>query len=322
MHTNTLNQTVPAVLSITGNQVRRLAPKARHTFVPLARTLSTRPLYAIDRQAAEPIKPREWNTLDPFNLPPATGPFHRSFSAHPFKQQEDGPVNTPDSMNSPDSDTVYDPESSVVTTLTRHLLEVGLDGKKDVIVGARALAKEYFDDPRYSSEEERLNTMITYEAIKCGTSGFLTGVMGVLALPIGIPAAIVSSFTIQTRLAGAVAALNGYDLSEPETRTRVLMTLAGKSANFDLTAVTDDAMDREMLRKFTRQFGTVRLPIALVGTVQRMVVAQVARHTAGRAATPLAGRLIPGIGGLVGAGMDAHAILQTAEAAVRSFPKK
>lgn len=57
---------------------------------------------------------------------------------------------------------------------------------------------------RYKTTPERVEALIRNESLKGFGSGFVTGVGGILMLPVGLPAAIVSSWVLQVR-AGAHA---------------------------------------------------------------------------------------------------------------------
>ncbi len=62
----------------------------------------------------------------------------------------------------------------------------------------------------------RVAALIRRETRKNFTSGFLTGLGGVVTFPVSIPAALGASWLIQARMAAAIAKIYGHDLaSEP-----------------------------------------------------------------------------------------------------------
>ena len=70
--------------------------------------------------------------------------------------------------------------------------------------------------------------------LKCGTSGFVTGVGGLITLPVAIPANIGSVLYVQMRMVAAIAKIGGYDVRSDQVQTLVYMCLTG-------TAITDVA---------------------------------------------------------------------------------
>ena len=92
---------------------------------------------------------------------------------------------------------------------------------------AKDLAEEYLIDKSYSSIPERIDALINWETAKNFTSGFITGLGGILTLPVTVPAALGAAWLIQARMAGAIASICGHDLKEDRVRTLVLLSLVG-----------------------------------------------------------------------------------------------
>jgi hypothetical protein len=81
--------------------------------------------------------------------------------------------------------------------------------------GAVALAEEYSRNPKYGSAEETVDALVRWGAGKNFSTGFVTGLGGVLTLPISLPAGLGASWVIQARLAAAIAwALLGDSVKE------------------------------------------------------------------------------------------------------------
>ena len=73
--------------------------------------------------------------------------------------------------------------------------------------------------------------MINNQVAKCTTSGFLTGLGGLIILPIAIPANISSVLYVQMRMIAGIAYMAGYDLKSDQVQTLVYACLAGVSVN-------------------------------------------------------------------------------------------
>lgn len=86
-------------------------------------------------------------------------------------------------------------------------------------------------------------------AYNSGTvTGAVTGLGGVLTLPISLPADLVGCLAIQLRMIGAIAVIRGYDLSDDKVRTIAFVCLVGSSAN-DLLKETGLKVGLKMTEK-------------------------------------------------------------------------
>jgi len=79
------------------------------------------------------------------------------------------------------------------TRLVKYLLEKGLGGAGP-LSSARDLADEYLIDQGYATDDERVDRLVKWEMSKNFTTGFITGLGGVITLSIGIPSALVASW--------------------------------------------------------------------------------------------------------------------------------
>ncbi len=92
---------------------------------------------------------------------------------------------------------------------------------------AEELAREYIEDESYEVDLQRIESLIRYETRKNFTSGFLTGLGGVLTLPVMLPGAVAASWVLQARMVAAIAVIAGFDIKSDRVRTIVMATLVG-----------------------------------------------------------------------------------------------
>jgi hypothetical protein len=95
------------------------------------------------------------------------------------------------------------------------------------LCSAQALADEYLNDQRYQDHRHRVDSLINWETTKNFTSGFVTGLGGLITLPIALPAAFGASWLIQARMSAAIARIGGNELDSDRIRTFVLICLVG-----------------------------------------------------------------------------------------------
>ena len=111
--------------------------------------------------------------------------------------------------------------------LVRWVTDKAIEGVPPFISSAEALAQTYIKDGRFKDNGERIDSLINWETAKNFTSGFVTGLGGLLTLPFAVPAAFGASWVIQARMAAAFARIGGYDILDDRVRTFVMLSLVG-----------------------------------------------------------------------------------------------
>ena len=177
------------------------------------------------------------------------------------------------------------------------------------IESAYELAEEYRD--KYGVDKG-IDKLITVQLTKCGTSGFLSGLGGIMTLPIAIPANVSSVIFIQLRMIAAIAHLRGYDLKSDEVRTFVYTALTGKAAT-------------DILKNAGIQVGN-KITINLVKKIPGEVILRINRAVGMRLVTKFGekgvmnlGKMIPLVGGVIGGAFDVASTKTIAEVTKSMF---
>ena len=97
----------------------------------------------------------------------------------------------------------------------------GLDSAYD-------LADDYLKQE--GSLHAQVNSLIRWQNTKAGTSGFLTGLGGIITLPVAIPANVASVMYVQIRMIAAIAHMGGYNLNDDRVKSLVFICLTGNAA--------------------------------------------------------------------------------------------
>lgn len=105
--------------------------------------------------------------------------------------------------------------------------EMAVDGVPGLDT-AEELAQSYMKNG--GSKRDQVNSLIRWQNTKAGTSGFLTGLGGIITLPVALPANITSVLFIQIRMIAAIAVIGGYDIRDDQVKSLVYLCLAGNSA--------------------------------------------------------------------------------------------
>ena len=181
--------------------------------------------------------------------------------------------------------------------LATYLLEQGIRGLGPMS-GAESLAAEYLGDGKYRDDDARVAALIKWETVKNFTTGFVTGLGGFVTLPVAIPAALVASWVVQARMAGAIARIYGHDLESERVRTKILLSLAGdvaKEAMQDLGLKVGDKLTQRAVEQ---------IPGRLLVEVNKRMAAKLAAQVGQRVALRFP-RAVPVFGGVVGGSLDA-----------------
>jgi uncharacterized protein (DUF697 family) len=94
---------------------------------------------------------------------------------------------------------------------------------------AEELARDYLDDP--GSLEDGVDALIRNQVLKAGASGFLTGLGGVLTLPVAIPANLASVMYLQLQMIAAIAHMGGHDVRNDRVKAVCYTCLCGNAAS-------------------------------------------------------------------------------------------
>jgi hypothetical protein len=161
---------------------------------------------------------------------------------------------------------------------------------------AADLANDYLKTD--GSLEERVNSLILWQNTKCATSGFLTGLGGIITLPVAVPANISSVLYVQIRMIAAIAYMGGYDIRDDKVKTLVYVCLCGSAAAGILKDV-----GIKIGAKLTEQ-AIKKISIEIIRSINEAVGFRLITKFGNKGIINL-GKLVPVVGALIGATLDA-----------------
>ncbi|NVP02925.1 EcsC family protein [Photobacterium damselae subsp. damselae] len=179
----------------------------------------------------------------------------------------------------------------------------GLDSAVD-------LAQSYMKNG--GSLVEQANSLIRWQNTKAGTSGFLSGLGGIVIMPVSIPANITSVMYVQVRMIAAIAYLGGYDLKDDRVKAMVYACLTGNAA-------------KDVLKDIGIVVGK-KMAENAIKNISGKTISQINKAVGFRLFTKFGqtgvcnlGKMIPLIGGVVGATFDSVTTNQIGNIARRVF---
>jgi hypothetical protein len=172
----------------------------------------------------------------------------------------------------PDASKAQENEGKRALALVKWLADHAIDGVRP-LSSAQDLATGYLRNQSYRTHRDRIDALINWETSKNFTSGFVTGLGGLLTLPFALPAGFAASWVIQARMAAVIARIYGHDLHSERIRTLVVATLVGDSIAEIATAsgirvgsgvakAVADRVSRRGLIEFSRRVGSRLLRMA------------------------------------------------------------
>lgn len=161
---------------------------------------------------------------------------------------------------------------------------------------AEELAKSYLSKSK--SVDEAIDKFISWQQAKCATSGFITGLGGIVTLPVAVPANISSVLYIQTRMIATIAYMRGYNLHDDQVRTLVYVSLTGQSAA-DILKQTGIKIGMNMTKAFIK-----KIPSYTLRQINKNVGFRLVTKFGQKGVINL-GKCVPLVGGVIGGTVDA-----------------
>lgn len=182
-----------------------------------------------------------------------------------------------------------------IMKLLEKLYDNSINGLPKVSLPIDQLADDYLT--KNPDIESAAKSFINYQIAKCTTSGFVTGLGGLLTLPIAIPANVSSVLYVQMRMIACLAYMGGYDTKSDQVQTLVYACLAGISLD-------------QVVKQVGIKFG-VKFANAMVKKIPGQVLVKINQKVGFRLLTKFGtkglinlGKAIPVVGGVISGGFD------------------
>ena len=182
-----------------------------------------------------------------------------------------------------------------IMQLLDKLYDQSMHGIAKVSPPVEKLANNYLEKSNDATTAAK--KLINYQIAKCTTSGFVTGLGGLITLPVAIPANVGSVMYVQMRMIACLAYMGGYDTDSDQVQTLVYACLAGISID-------------QILKQAGIQFGN-KFAMAMVKKIPGEVLTKINQKVGFRFVTKFGtkgivniGKAVPVVGGMIGGGFD------------------
>ncbi len=204
-----------------------------------------------------------------------------------------------------------DKTMAFATKAIEQVQRAGIDGFGP-LKGAEEIAAEALAATK-GDVEKAIERLIRTHMRLAGSAGFITSVGGLITLPVAIPASVGATYLLAARMTAAIAHLRGYDIHTEDVRSTVLITMLGSTG-------------AEVLKDVGIQIGTKSVAAALK-KVPGKVFIEINKAVGFRLVTKAGSKgvvnmtkLVPLVGGPIGAGMEVLSIRAIAVYAKKNFP--
>lgn len=192
-------------------------------------------------------------------------------------------------------------------------LDYGYDKAVNGLPGletAEELAQHYMH--KDGSLQDNAKKLVRWQIAKAGTSGFITGLGGIITLPVAIPANITSVLYVQIRMIAAIAAMGKHDIRNDQVKTLVYMCLCG-------SAITD------LIKDVGIQVGS-KLTVTAINKISGATITKINQAVGFRLLTKFGqtgavnlGKAIPFVGGVIGGTVDSVATKTIGKVSINTF---
>lgn len=150
---------------------------------------------------------------------------------------------------------------------------------------------------RYSKKETAAKRLIDAQVAKCTTSGFVTGLGGLITLPITVPANLGSVLYIQLRMIASIAYIGGFNPSDDEVQTMAYLCLTGTAIS-DVIKGTGIKVGQKVAISALK-----KLPGSILTKINQKVGFRLVTKFGEKGIVNIA-KLVPVVGGVVGGVID------------------
>jgi hypothetical protein len=211
------------------------------------------------------------------------------------------------------ADVVDDRLVALGERLIDQVIELGVNGGGP-LSGAAEIADEYLVAAG-GDREAAVRKLVASHVRLAAVSGFVTGLGGVVTLPVAVPAATAGLYVLATRMSAGIAHLRGYDIGTAEVRTAILVSLLGSAGASVLKRAGVELGRRSAAGALEKL--SVRLLVEIDKRIGYTLAAK-----AGQKGVASLGKLVPFVGGPIGAGVDALSCRTIATYAQHTFPPR
>ena len=194
--------------------------------------------------------------------------------------------------------------------LVGQVVELGIRGGGP-LAPAVDVAEQHLDAAG-GDREEAVRRLVAAHVRLAAASGFVTGLGGIATLPVSVPASMAGLYIVATRMTAGIAHLRGYDVDTDEVRSAILVALLGSAGAGALRETGVEIGQRSTTAALEL------LPARALTEVNKRVGYRLVAKAGEKGVVNLT-KLVPLVGGPIGAAVDGVSCKTIAGYAMRTF---
>lgn len=201
-------------------------------------------------------------------------------------------------------------EENIILSALDKIYGAIVDGTLPGLDSAEELANSYMSEN--GSPLSAAESLVRWQNAKSATSGFVTGLGGLITLPVTLPANVTSVLYVQVRMIAAIAHIGGQDLKDDRVKTLVYACLTGSTVVESIKSVgipVANCVGTALVRQ---------IPKELIGKINKAIGARLVTRFGTKGIINL-GKAVPLLGGLLSGSLDAIATNTVGNVAIRAF---
>lgn len=202
-------------------------------------------------------------------------------------------------------------QSNPATKLLTWIADVGINGL-GVLHSAEKVAQNHLKSA--GNVEDAIKSIIRWRTTHGAATGFVTGLGGIAALPVALPAGMAAAYASGANTAAAIACLRGYDIHSDQIRTMVLCCLLGEGVE-QVLKTTGIQVGNKMAQNLIKQ-----VPGKVLIEINKKVGFRLITKAGEKGVVNLM-KIVPVVGGVVGGAFDATFVNTCGKTAKRFFSK-
>lgn len=215
---------------------------------------------------------------------------------------------------------ITDVAPGFTSSFVRESLHRAIDGVGP-LPPARETAQKHLtaqiQQSRTGAVERAVKDVVDQHIRLAGASGFATNLGGLTTMAVTVPANLAGNALIQCRMVAAVAHLRGYDLDDPRVHNAILAITLGEELVNKL--VGGRVIPAPPMALATAPVHDAKIDATISTEVAKAMIARVT----GRRVAATVSKRIPGLGGVVGMGVDGWSTYKVGHYAERELlPRK
>jgi hypothetical protein len=207
------------------------------------------------------------------------------------------------------SSSTSDDKGNLVQSTLEWIANVGINGL-GILPSAEEVADDYLKNT--ASVEEAIDSLIAWRTTHAAGTGFVTGLGGIVAMPVTIPAGLAASYALGANTAAAIAYLRGYDIHSEQVRTMILLSLIGEAGK-ELLKNAGVTIGSKVFQNFIKQ-----IPGKVLIEINKKVGFRLITKAGEKGVVNLM-KFVPVVGGIVGGTFDAFFVNSCGQTAKSIF---